>query len=158
MKEIGLMGNMMDMEWKHGLEGAGIEDSIGRVLDMVLECIGFIQGMYMQASGLMGRAMVVGNILARMVADMLVNSSGALSMGLVTTILGNFMTSLYKFCYLMRIFFVYKISFGIVGLSWNHFMLVLYMFLMVFVGFDPVIGLWYLDYANTQLFSLFGHL
>lgn len=82
------MGSMMDMGLKHGLGGAGIEDSIGRVLDMVLECIGFIQGMCMLVSGLMDRAMGVGYILVRMVADMLVNLSGVLSMDLVTIISG----------------------------------------------------------------------
>ena len=70
------MASMMDMGWKLGLEEVGIVGSIGKVLGMDLECIGFTLGMYMQVSGPMDRAMVVGFILVRMAAGMLANSSG----------------------------------------------------------------------------------
>lgn len=60
--------------------------SIGRVLDMVLECIGFTLVMFMLGNGLMDRLMGVEFIPVRMGVDMLGNSSGASSMALVTTI------------------------------------------------------------------------
>nr|GMC89428.1 uncharacterized protein LOC112519506 isoform X2 [Ipomoea batatas] len=88
MKVIGLMGSMMVMELRRGQGGAGIEANIGKDLGMVLEFIGFIQGMFMQENGQMGRVMGVGCIPVMTVADMLVNSNGVSSMALATTISG----------------------------------------------------------------------
>lgn len=85
----GLMASMMVMGLKRGQGAAGIEGSIGRVLGMVLECIGFIQAMCMLGNGLVGRAMGVGFIPARMVVGMWENLSGVLNMVLDTTISGN---------------------------------------------------------------------
>lgn len=85
---IGLMGSMMGMEWRLGREVVGIGGSIDKGLGMVLVYIGFILEMCMLVSGQMGRAMAVELILARMVAAMLANLSGALSMAVATTISG----------------------------------------------------------------------
>lgn len=83
------MENMMVMEWKLGLEGAGIEGSIGRDLDMVLGCIDFTQGMFMQGNGLMARVMGAESILVKTEVGTSGNSSGVSSMDLATTISGN---------------------------------------------------------------------
>lgn len=66
----------MAMELKHGREGVVIGVSIGKGLGMDLVYIDFIQEMFMQESGQMGRVMVVGFIPARMEAAMSENSSG----------------------------------------------------------------------------------
>lgn len=84
------MENMMGMEWRRGLEGAGIEGSTGRDLGTDLGCIGFIREMFMLGSGLVDRVMGVEFIPVRMGAGMLGNSSGVSSMALATTISGNF--------------------------------------------------------------------
>lgn len=70
MKVIGLMASMMVLGLKHGRGVAVIEGSIGRALGMVLEYIGFTRVMCMLGNGLVGRAMGVAFIPARMVADM----------------------------------------------------------------------------------------
>ena len=90
MKVIGLMGNMMAMEWKLGLEGVDIEGNIGKDSDMDLVCIGFIPAMFMLVNGLMDKLMAVEFILVRMGVGMLVNSSGVSSTDLGITISGNF--------------------------------------------------------------------
>lgn len=89
MKGTGLMGSMMVLGWRLGQEGVGIEGSIGKALGMGLVYIGFIQVMYMQENGQMGRVMGVEFIHVKMVAGMWENSSGVSSMGLVTIISGN---------------------------------------------------------------------
>lgn len=63
---------------------------------MGLGFIGTIQGMFMLVSGLMGSAMAVEFILARMVVSTLENSSGVLNMDLVITISGK----VFFFCYI----------------------------------------------------------
>ena len=88
MKGIGLMGNMMTMEWKLGLEGVDIEGNIGKDSDMDLVCIGFIPEMFMLVNGLMDKLMAVVFILVRMGVGMLVNSSGVSSTDLGITISG----------------------------------------------------------------------
>ena len=87
---IGLMGNMMGMGWKRGQEVVVIVGTIGKALGMDSGCIGFTQVMFMLANGQMGRVMGVEFIPARMVVDMLENSSGVSSMDSATTISGNF--------------------------------------------------------------------
>ena len=89
MKEIGLMGNTMDMVLKHGLEEAGIVGSTCWGYAMVLGCIGFTLEMFMPENGPMGRAMDVEFILATMEADSSGNSNGVSNMGLVITISGS---------------------------------------------------------------------
>lgn len=100
---IGLMVNMMVMEWKHGPEVVDIGGNINKDLDMDLGCICFIQEMFMLVNGLMAKAMVVEFINARMGAGMLVNSSGVSSMDLGITISGNF----HKFHFVCCLFFFY---------------------------------------------------
>lgn len=88
MRGIGLMANTMVMGSKRGREVAVTEVSTGRVFDMDLASIDFIQGMFTLESGPMARVMAVEFILARMGVDMLVNSSGVSSMALDITISG----------------------------------------------------------------------
>lgn len=88
MKGIGLMESMMVLELRRGQEEAGIEGSIDKDLDMVLECTGFIQEMFMLGNGQMDRAMDVEFIHVKMGVDMLGNSSGVLSTALDSTISG----------------------------------------------------------------------
>lgn len=85
---IGLMASMMVMELKHGHGVAGIEGSIGKALDMVLECIGFIRVMCTLGNGLVGRAMGVAFIPVRMVVVMWESLSGVLNTVLDTIISG----------------------------------------------------------------------
>lgn len=86
---IGLMASMMVMELKHGHGVAGIEGSIGKALDMVLEYIGFIRVMCTLGNGLVGRAMGVAFIPVRMVVVMWESLSGVLNTVLDTIISGN---------------------------------------------------------------------
>lgn len=95
MKVIGLMGSMMVMGLRRGQGGVDTGANIGKDLGMVLEFIGFIQGMFMQENGQMARVMGVGCIPVMMVADMLVNSSGVSSMALATTISGILLTFIF---------------------------------------------------------------
>lgn len=83
------MGNMMDMELRHGLEEAGTVGSTGRGYGTVLGCIGFTLEMFTPENGPMVRAMGVEFIPATMEADSLGNSSGVSNMGLVITISGS---------------------------------------------------------------------
>ncbi|CAL5389310.1 unnamed protein product [Camellia sinensis] len=87
MREIGLMGGMMGMGLRAGREVVGFEDSIGKVSGMVMEFIGFIQGMLRQGSGVMDRAMVLECRVTPMEAVMLVNSRVESSTAMVLTIL-----------------------------------------------------------------------
>lgn len=64
------MGSMMVMGLRRGQGAADIEGSIGRALGMVLVCIGFIREMFMLGNGLVGKAMDVGFIHARMAVSM----------------------------------------------------------------------------------------
>nr|GMD59416.1 uncharacterized protein LOC112519506 isoform X2 [Ipomoea batatas] len=82
------MGSMMGMEWRHGQGEVNTGANIGRDLGMALAFIGFILVMSMLENGQMAKAMAVGCIPVRMVADMLANSSGVSSMALATTISG----------------------------------------------------------------------
>ena len=90
-REIGLMGSMMGMGLRAGLGEAGTGGNIVKVFDMVMGFIGSIQGIVMQGSGIMGRATVLECRLALMGVVMLGNLSVGLSMGLVATILGEFL-------------------------------------------------------------------
>lgn len=83
--------------------------SIGRVLDMVLECIGFTLVMFMLGNGLMGRLMGVEFIPVRMGVDMLGNSSGASSMALVTTISGKFGNGVCGIVYVMIFWVIFLV-------------------------------------------------
>jgi len=85
---IGSMGSMMGMGWRLGQEEVDIEGNTGKGLGMGLECIGSILEMFTLGNGQMGRVMVAGFIRAMMVAGLLGSSSGASSMGWVTTISG----------------------------------------------------------------------
>lgn len=77
----------MGMGLRGGLEEADTRVNIGKDRGMAMGFIDSTQGTLMQGSGAMGRAMALECRLALMVAAMLVNSSMALSMALVATIL-----------------------------------------------------------------------
>jgi hypothetical protein len=67
---------------------------------MVMEFIGFIQGIHTLGNGLTGRVMVLECRLVQMGVAMLVNSSVPSNMALVFTISGDFCLLEFKFIYL----------------------------------------------------------
>lgn len=114
------MASMMVMGWRRGLVGAGIEDSIGRDLGMVMECIGFIQEMCMLGSGVMGRAMGVVFILVRTGAGMWVNLNGVLNMALDITILGNIIIVFFIIDHSYRLIICLISAFRCLSLKFEH--------------------------------------
>ncbi|BBG95652.1 Histone H3 K4-specific methyltransferase SET7/9 family protein [Prunus dulcis] len=84
---IGSMGGTMGMGLRGGLEEADTRVNIDKDRGMGMGFIDSTQGTLMLGSGAMGRAMALECKLALMVAAMLVNSSMALSMAMVATIL-----------------------------------------------------------------------
>lgn len=99
MKAIGSMGGTMGMGLRGGLEEADTRVNIDKDRGMGMGFIDSTQGTLMLGSGAMGRAMALECRLALMVAAMLVNSSMALSMALVATILGKFFKSCFRNLY-----------------------------------------------------------
>lgn len=108
MKAIGLMRSMMDMGLRHGRKGVGTVASTGKGWEMGLGFTDSTQGMSMQGSGLMGSAMAVEFILAKMGAAMLGSSSGVSNMDWVTTILGKFFQVLNLENHFVLCFFSWK--------------------------------------------------
>lgn len=91
MKVIGLMGGMMGLGLRVGLEEVSIKDSIDKDQDMDMVFIGFTLVILILENGVMDRVMVLVFRHVLMVAVTLENSNSVSNMALAVTILGIFL-------------------------------------------------------------------